>query len=113
MAMGEQITPSEQITPTLLHQFTPIDKLSAPTLTTKWEDFREDIRPGERERAKIERNEKDMQKGIFQKITSASCHIGIIDCINHSAILTPYLAVSKIRSTCDRFVAISTVGRLS
>ena len=38
-------TPSEQITPTLLHQFTPIDKLS-PTLTTKWEYFREGIRPG-------------------------------------------------------------------
>ena len=34
-------TPSEQITPTLLHQFTP-----PPTLTSKWEDFREDIRPG-------------------------------------------------------------------
>ena len=33
--------------PTLLHQFTPppIDELP-PTLTTKWEDFREDIWPG-------------------------------------------------------------------
>ena len=38
----------KQITPTLLYQFNPIDKLSPPfpTRTTKWEDFREDIWPG-------------------------------------------------------------------
>ena len=38
----------KQITPTLLHQFNPIDKLPPPppTCTTKWKDFREDIWPG-------------------------------------------------------------------
>ena len=35
----------DQITSSLLQQFTPIDKLF-PTLATKWQDCREDIRPG-------------------------------------------------------------------